>query len=358
MSSIHARFSLFRGDFRLDTEFLAPGKGVTALFGQSGSGKTTLLRCIAGLERAPGGFLVINGEVWQDEARGHFLPTHMRPLGYVFQDARLFPHLNVRRNLEFGWKRTPVAQRQVAFDQAVAWMGLEKLLTRSPQHLSGGEKQRVAIARALLTGPQLLIMDEPLAALDAAAKAEILPYLDRLHEELAIPVFYVSHAVDEVIRLADHVLLMDGGRVAATGTPAEVLTRLDLPLAHLDDAAAALDAVVAGHDEEFGLSYLDFSGGRIATPHQPFEPGHAVRVRILAKDVSLTLDEPQRTSILNIFAARVVEIAGHTQAQVLVNLAVGDARLLARITRKSAKLLNLQPGVEVYAQVKSVALMP
>ena len=356
MSSVEARFVLGRGEFRLDAEFAAPGRGVTALFGQSGSGKTTLLRCIAGLERAPGGFLQVNGEVWLDE-RG-FLPSHKRPLGYVFQDARLFPHLTVRRNLEFGWKRTPPAQRQVAFERAVAWMGLEKLLPRAPQHLSGGEKQRVAIARALLTGPQLLIMDEPLAALDVAAKAEILPYLDRLHEELAIPVFYVSHAVEEVIRLADHVLLMDGGRVTATGTPADVLTRLDLPLAHLDDAAAALDAVVAGHDEEFGLSYLDFSGGRIATPHQPFAPGHAVRVRILAKDVSLTLDQPQRTSILNIFAARVVEIADHTQAQVLVNLAVGDARLLARITRKSAKLLDLQPGVEVYAQVKSVALMP
>jgi molybdate transport system ATP-binding protein len=356
MSSIEARFSLGRGEFSLDAEFVAPGRGVTALFGQSGSGKTTLLRCIAGLERAPGGLLRVNGEVWQDE-RG-FLPSHKRPLGYVFQDARLFPHLTVRRNMEFGWKRTPPAQRQVAFERAVAWMGLEKLLPREPQHLSGGEKQRVAIARALLTGPKLLIMDEPLAALDTAAKAEILPYLDRLHEELAIPVFYVSHAVEEVIRLADHVLLMDGGRVTATGSPGDVLTRLDLPLAHLDDAAAALDAVVAGHDEEFGLSYLDFSGGRIATPHQPFAPGHAVRVRILAKDVSLTLDQPQRTSILNIFAARVVEIAGHTQAQVLVNLAVGEARLLARITRKSAKLLDLQPGNEVYAQVKSVALMP
>ena len=356
MSSIDARFSLGHGDFRLDAEFAAPGRGVTALFGQSGSGKTTLLRCIAGLERAPSGLLRVNGEIWQDGRE--FLPSHKRPLGYVFQDARLFPHLTVRRNMEFGWKRTPPAQRQVAFERAVAWMGLEKLLPRQPQHLSGGEKQRVAIARALLTGPQLLIMDEPLAALDAAAKAEILPYLDRLHEELAIPVFYVSHAVDEVIRLADHVLLMDGGRVTATGTPADVLTRLDLQLAHLDDAAAALDAVVAGHDEEFGLSYLDFSGGRIATPHQPFAPGHAARVRILAKDVSLTLDEPRRTSILNIFAARVVEIAEHTQAQVLVNLAVGEARLLARITRKSAKVLDLQPGKEVYAQVKSVALMP
>jgi molybdate transport system ATP-binding protein len=358
MSSIKVRFALARGDFRLDAEFEAPGKGVTALFGQSGSGKTTLLRCIAGLERAPGGFLAINGEVWQDETRGHFLPTHKRPLGYVFQDARLFPHLNVRRNLEFGWKRTPVAQRQVAFEQAVGWMGLDKLLTRSPQHLSGGEKQRVAIARALLTGPKLLIMDEPLAALDAAAKAEILPYFDRLHEELAIPLIYVSHALEEVTRLADHLLPMAAGRITAAGSPSQVLTRLDLPLSHLDDAAAAVDAVVAGHDEEFGLSYLDFPGGRITTPRQPFASGHAVRVRILAKDVSLALDLPKRTSILNIFPARVAEIVEHNPAQLLVSLTVGEARLLARITRKSAALLDLQPGMEVYAQVKGVALMP
>ncbi len=357
MNAIRARFTLPRADFSLRVDTDIPGRGVTALFGPSGSGKTSLLRCIAGLERAPKGYLSVNGETWQDEASAVFLPPHRRPLGFVFQDARLFPHLSVRRNLEFGRDRTPQAGRYLEFEQAVEWLGLEKLLERRPQQLSGGEKQRAAIARALLAGPRLLILDEPLASLDAASKLEILPYLERLHNELAIPVIFVSHALEEVTRLADYMVLLKEGRVLACGELSQVVTRLDLPLSHLDEAGTVIDAVVASHDDEFHLTYLDFAGGRISAVRQDYLPGHAARVRILAKDVSLALSPPQGTSILNVFPARITHLVEHNPAQVLVKLEVGQTELLSRITRKSASLLQLAPGSAVYAQVKSVALM-
>lgn len=357
MNAIHACFKLQRGEFSLDIAFAMPITGITAVFGPSGSGKTTLLRCIAGLERAPHGVFEINGERWQDETQKLFLAPHRRALGYVFQDARLFPHLSVQRNLEYGYKRTPAAARKLDFAQAVEWLGLRNLLARMPEHLSGGEKQRVAIARALLAGPQLLIMDEPLASLDSAGKAEILPYLERLHDTLSIPVIYVSHALEEVARLADTMVLLAAGRVLSSGNLADVMTRLDLPIAHLDEAGASIEAVVAGHDDEFHLTYLDFAGGRISTARQAVQPGQQVRVRILARDVSLALTAPQHTSILNIFAANIEAIAEHNPAQLLLKLNLNGVSLLARITRKSAALLDLKIGQSVYAQVKSVALM-
>jgi len=212
--SIQAKFRLQRGGFLLDAGFEAPSSGVTAVLGPSGCGKTTLLRCISGLERAPEGVLSVQGELWQDSAGGVFLPVHRRPLGYVFQEASLFPHLSVHGNLEYGWKRTQ-EERRVGFDEAVALTGIEGLLQRRPEGLSGGERQRVAIARALLTSPRLLLMDEPLSALDQASKGEILPYLERLHEQLTMPILYVSHALEEVARLADHLVLMEEGRVRA-----------------------------------------------------------------------------------------------------------------------------------------------
>ena len=354
MSGIEARFEVTLGAFRLEAAFSAPARGVTALFGPSGSGKTTLLRCIAGLERVPGGTLRINGERWQDG--GHFLPTHRRPLGYVFQEASLFAHLSVRANLEYGLRRVPQAAHKVAFEQAVALLGLESLLARDPARLSGGERQRVAIARALLTSPQLLLMDEPLAALDQASKDDILPYLERLHDELAIPVLYVSHALDEVARLADHLVLLERGQVRASGPVAELVTRLDLPLAHGDSAEAIVAATVAAHDAEYGLSYLDSRAGRISLPRVALPAGHAVRVRIRARDVSLMLAHPEGTSILNIFPARVVDISDDSPGHVMVRLDAGGETLLTRITRKSAGLLALAPGAPVFAQVKGVAL--
>jgi len=359
------RFRLARGaGFTLDVDFVAPASGVTGIFGPSGSGKTTLLRCVAGLERAPEALLEVAGEVWQDEARGRFLPTHRRPVGYVFQEAGLFAHLPVRRNLEYGWRRTAAAERRVRFEEAVEWLGLAPLLPRAPAALSGGERQRVAIARALLTSPRLLLMDEPLASLDAAAREEILPYLERLHASLRIPVLYVSHTAAEVLRLADHLLLLAAGRVRAAGPLIEVSTRLDLlPWGPEAELGAVIEARVVGHDDVYDLTYLDFAGGRLSLPRHAAAPGSRQRVRVLARDVSLALERPERTSVLNIFPARIVEIreAGEAAAtasrQPLVKLDAGGATLLAQITRKSLATLELRPGLPVYAVIKGVALL-
>jgi molybdate transport system ATP-binding protein len=354
--TIDARFRIERSDFALDVAFVAPSRGVTAIFGPSGCGKTTLLRAVAGLEYAPDGYLKVADEAWQDERR--FVPCHRRPLGYVFQEVGLFAHLTVRGNLEYGFKRVPDGARRVAFDEAVALLGVGPLLDRQPAGLSGGERQRIAIARALLTSPRLLLMDEPLAALDRQSKEEILPYLDRLHEELAIPVLYVSHSPDEVARLADHLLLMRDGRVAASGPIAAMMTRFDLPLAHGDDAEAVIEATVTDHDDLYHLTYLTFPSGRFTVNRKDLPLGRRVRLRVQARDVSLSLAyHATGTSILNIFPARVEEIADEGPSQVTVRLTAGGVPMLSRITRKSAAALRLSPGVEVYAQVKSVTLL-
>lgn len=270
MSWLRVHLKMQQGDFELDAQFSAPPVGVTALFGPSGSGKTTLLRCIAGLERAQG-WLRVNGEPWQNETT--FMPLHERPLGYVFQEASLFPHLSVRANLEYGYKRIAAAQRKVQPEQVIDWLGLSHLVDRSDVNsLSGGERQRVAIGRALLVSPELLLMDEPLSALDTQSKQEILPYLERLHRELQIPMLYVSHDMGEVARLADHLVLLEKGKVIASGDVHETLSRLDLPTAHFDDAGAVIEAVVAQHDEKYHLSRLDFGGGElwVGRVEQPF----------------------------------------------------------------------------------------
>ncbi|EKM96639.1 molybdenum transport protein ModC [Stutzerimonas degradans] len=259
--AIRACLRVDYADFRLDVDLALPGRGVTALFGHSGSGKTTLLRCVAGLERGARGQLEINGECWQDSTRGLFVPPHRRAIGYVFQDANLFAHLSVRRNLQFGMKRVAAAERRVAWDQAVDLLGIGHLLERMPGRLSGGERQRVGMARALLTSPRLLLMDEPLAALDLKRKHEILPYLERLHDELDIPVLYVSHSPDEVARLADHLVLLDQGRAIAQGELRETLARLDLPTAFSDDAGVVVEGEIAGHDPAYHLTRLVFPGG-------------------------------------------------------------------------------------------------
>lgn len=353
MSRIRAHFRLDLGGFNLDVRFAALARGVTALFGPSGCGKTTVLRCMAGLERAPQGYLKVDGTIWQDSQR--FLAVHRRPLGYVFQEPSLFPHLSVRDNLQYGMKRVPAAARRVPFARAVEWLGLGPLLERDPLRLSGGERQRVAIARALLASPRLLLMDEPLAALDLPSKAEILPYLERLHEELSIPVIYVSHSIDEVLRLADHLVLLEQGRVKASAPLSEIVTRLDLPLAH-EEATAIVQAAVAEHDPDYHLTWVEFPGGRLTLPLADHAPGHPVRLRIHARDVSLALERNTRTSILNILPATVMEIAEEDLAQLLVKLDIGGTALLARITRRSGDLLGIAPGLALYAQVKSVAL--
>jgi molybdate transport system ATP-binding protein len=354
---IHARFDLAYPGFALHAEMQVFAHGVIALFGPSGSGKTTLLRCIAGLEQAANGMLQVKDEVWQDGAT--FVPVHKRPLGYVFQEASLLPHLSVRENLEYGLKRISPGERRIELSQAVEWLGLERLIERSSvAGLSGGERQRVAIARALLTSPRLLLMDEPLSALDAASKRDILPYLERLHAELDIPVIYVSHALDEVARLADQVVLMEGGRVIASGALNEILGRLDLPTAHLDDAGAVIEAAVAEHDEEYHLTRLDFPGGSLWVSRVGYAVGSGVRARVLARDVSIATAVPQGSSISNILVARIEEIRDEGADRVSLRMSVGSGQLLlSRITRRSSDQLGLRPGMEVFAQVKSVALI-
>jgi len=354
--SIRACFRLQRAGFMLDVDAQFPLRGITALFGASGSGKTTLLRCIAGLERASGS-LRVGDETWQDEKI--FLPVHRRTLGYVCQEASLFPHLSVRANLEYGYRRIAPFERKVQLEQVVGWLGLNQLIGRvDPAQLSGGERQRVAIGRALLTSPRLLLMDEPLSALDTRSKQEILPYLEALHRELEIPVLYVSHALDEVARLADHLLLLQAGHVIACGAPGEILARLDLPTAHFDDAGAVIEATVVQHDEHYGLTQLDYGGGSVWVGQVSHPLGSRVRARVLARDVSIALQHAHDTSISNILPARIAEICDEGADKVNVRMTVGASNvLLSRITRRSRDRLGLAVGMEVYAQVKSVALM-
>ncbi|MBA3034229.1 MAG: molybdenum ABC transporter ATP-binding protein [Gammaproteobacteria bacterium] len=354
-NALSARFRHRYPAFSLDVDVRLPMRGVTALFGPSGSGKTTLLRLIAGLEKAADGQLTVGDAVWQDA--GTFMPPHERPLGYVFQDARLFPHLDVRRNLEYGLQRIPAAARQVSLDEVVELLGIGPLMQRKPERLSGGERQRVAIARALAVSPRLLLLDEPLAALDQARKQEVLPYLERLHDSLEIPVLYVSHAIEEVARLADHLLLLEAGQVVAAGAPAELMARVDLPLAQGNEAGALIEATVSGHDEAYQLTEVTFSGGRLSLARQAAAIGQRVRVRVLARDVSLTLAPQTGTSIINILPARVVSIATTSPGQSVIGLDLGGTAVLARVTHKSVAALGLKPGLDVHAQIKGVAIL-
>jgi len=351
---MEARFRIAYPGFALDVDLSLPERGITALFGPSGSGKTTILRCMAGLERSRDGFLSVAGEAWQD--RGIFLPTHKRPLGLVFQEASLFPHLTVRRNLQYGMKR---AGNTEGFESMLDLLDLRALLDRAPGTLSGGERQRVAIARALLTRPRLLLMDEPLAALDMKRKLEILPYLERLHDELSIPVIYVSHSLDEVARLADHLVLIEDGRITAAGALTDILVRPELSAAFAGETGAVLETTVAAHEAD-GLTRLEFPGGRLFIAGDAHAPGSRLRCRIHASDVSLSLSAHTDTSILNTLPATIVAVAdADTPGHVLVQLQPlgGESLLLARITERSRQALAITPGLTVIAQVKSVAIL-
>jgi molybdate transport system ATP-binding protein len=354
--TISARFRVDRGDFVLDVDLKLPSRGVTALFGPSGAGKTTVLRCIAGLERLADAHVDFDGEVWQDGR--DFVPTHRRSLGYVFQEANLFPHLSARGNMEYGFKRIPVAERRIGWDDLVALLDLAHLLDRHPDQLSGGERQRVGLARALLTSPRLLLLDEPLSALDAARKQEILPYLERLRDQLDIPMLYVSHSHDEVIRLADHLVLLDNGRVRASGPLAETLARTDLQLSRGIEASVMIETTVMAHEDEWHLSRLAFAGGELLVPRCRCAPGRALRVRVHARDVALACSRTEDSSINNQLVASVVEIVpADGPAYVLIRLDAAGVPLLARITRRSAERLGLVPGQPVWAQIKSAALL-
>lgn len=357
-TGITARFQLGLSSFHLDVRFVLPARGVTAFFGHSGSGKTTILRCIAGLTRAPTAFLRFGDSIWQDEEHGQFLPVHRRPIGVVFQEASLFPHLSVLGNLRYGMKRAGLTARDAGFDGIVGLFGIEDLLTRSPAKLSGGERQRVAIARALLRRPRLLLMDEPLAALDLKRKSEILPYLERMHEELDIPILYVSHSPDEVARLADTVILLSEGKIVAQGPVWETMGRLDLVPFFSEDAAVVIPMVVGAHESD-GLTRLDFAGDQFWMGLRQEAVGQMVRVRIQASDVSISLTRHMDMSIQNILAARVIRIADAAEpGHALIELGVADnIRLIARLTKRSVAKLDLKPLAPVWAQVKAVAIL-
>ncbi|WP_346840007.1 molybdenum ABC transporter ATP-binding protein [Microbulbifer sp. SAOS-129_SWC] len=363
-TAIQLRFRLaYPGEgFSLELDAPLPGRGITAIFGQSGSGKTSLLRCVAGLQRAEG-LLRVRGETWQDERT--FLPPHRRPLGYVFQEASLLPHLSARGNLDYALKRadrgaaaTLAHGAAATFSHIVELMGIGDLLARYPHQLSGGERQRVAIARALLIGPQLLLMDEPLASLDSARKREILPYLERLRSEFDLPILYVSHALDEVARLADHLLVMEAGRAVAQGSVASVLSRIDLPLPLGEDAGVVLDGQVLERDSHWHLARIGFDGGELWLRDGGQPVGEPLRVRVLARDLSLALTPHGDTSILNRLPVEVAEIAADADsAMVLVRLRAGASSLVARLTRRSAEHLELVPGQKLWAQIKSAAIV-
>lgn len=356
--SIRAAFSGNLGDFSFDIAFEAPMRGITALFGASGCGKTSTLRCVAGLMRQTG-HLAVGGEAWQDDARGVFIEPHKRPVGFVFQEPSLFPHLSVRRNLLYGAKR---AQRiegrpEIRFDEVSNLLGIGHLLDRAPDALSGGERQRVAVGRALLSQPRLLLMDEPLSSLDRMAKDDILPYFEALHEHLSIPILYVSHDIGEVTRLADSMIILSRGRTLAQGPVHELLERLDLqPETGRFEAGVLLTARVTGHDSEFNVTHLDHHGQAISMPARDLAIGSEVRLRIRARDVSLAIQRPEGISIRNILSGTVVEVAeevGTAFAETLID--IGGGRLRSRITRQSVAELGLAPGKPVFALIKSIA---
>lgn len=360
--TICAAFRGQLGGFALDAAFTVPATGITGLFGPSGCGKSSVLRCLAGLQHLPGSSCEVGGEVWQDDTT--FLKPHHRPIGYVFQEASLFQHLSVKANLLYGAPRESGKAHAdaVEFDEVIELLGLAKLLARSPRNLSGGERQRVAIGRALLSQPKLLLMDEPLSALDRLTKDEILPFLERLHARLSLPVIYVSHDITEIERLADHLVLMQSGKVLAVGPLTELQSDPKLPLAIARDAAVNFDAEVESYDADYGLVRLQIDGGRLLVPSAPVATGEFRRVRIAASDVSLARELPQASSILNAIAARIVITSPVGANEMLVVLALGreghGGRLLARLSRRSWDLLQLAEGVDVYAQIKGVALAP
>jgi molybdate transport system ATP-binding protein len=360
VGTIRAAFRGHLGKFKLDAAFEVPAHGVTALFGPSGCGKTSVLRCMAGLIRFDPGTCIVDGDIWQDAAS--FRATFQRPVGYVFQEASLFPHLTVRQNLLYGARNDARLPNAISLTEVTDILGLQQLLDRSPRNLSGGERQRVAIGRALMSCPKLLLMDEPLAALDQASKQDILPRFERLHRRLSLPVLYVSHDMAEVEQLADHLILMERGAVCGVGSLSDLQSDPSLPLIKGRDAAVSLNAVAIDYDKMYGLLHLAVDGGRFLVPSVETAIGHKSRLRVLAGDVSLAVERPFGSTILNVLVARILTSIATSNWEMTAVLGLGPqgegARLLARVTRRSWETLHLKEQMRVYAQVKSVALAP
>jgi molybdate transport system ATP-binding protein len=367
---LRLRLRLVRPDFALDVDLELPATGITVLFGPSGSGKTSLLRCVAGLEKSAQGLVRVGQELWQDDASGVFRPPWQRDLGYVFQEASLFEHLDVSQNVAYGLKRfgnkdkagaaqaLDKAGAAQALARAIELLGIGHLMHRSPSGLSGGERQRVAIARALATQPRLLLLDEPLAALDQARRHEILPWLERMRDELRLPMLYITHSADELARLADHVVVLDGGAVKACGPAQEVLARVDAPAIVGDEAGVLLHGTVVELDARWHLAKVAFDGGSVWVRDSGMPLGQPVRLRVLARDVSLTAHEAQDSSIQNHIQGCIEAIADDVHpSQALVRIRCGASVLVARVTKRALSALSLTEGVAVWAQVKSVAVI-
>ena len=342
--------------FELDCAFESES-GITALFGRSGAGKSTLVNAIAGLVRPQRGAIVVNGERLFDSARGIDVPVERRRVGYVFQEGRLFPHLTVRGNLDYGLRRVGARERYVQLGQVVDLLGLEHLLERRPANLSGGEKQRVAIGRALLASPRVLLMDEPLAALDVLRKSEIMQYIERLHEEISVPIVYVTHAIEEIVRLADTVVVLAAGRVIAHGPVSDVMGRPELRAqTGRFEGGSVIEARVAAHDLQYDLTTLAFSGGQLTVTGIDALIGQSIRARVRPRDVSLALTQPTDISTLTVLRGRIVEIGAEDGPTANVRVDVGGATIVARITRLSVNRLGLAAGREVYAMIKAISM--
>lgn len=342
--------------FPLSVDIKIPGRGITALFGPSGCGKTSLLRCIAGLHKATQAHIEINGHSWQDSA--HFVPPHQRKVGYVFQEASLFEHLSVKSNLLFAHDSNTSGNDALTFEEVTHLLGIQHLIDRMPDTLSGGEKQRVAIGRALLSAPDILLMDEPLSALDFKSKTEILPYFEQLHTRLSIPVIYVTHALSEVENLADHIVLMDRGQVTAQGDIQEIMLDLASPLAHFSKAGSLINAIVTQYDKHYDLTYLSVDGGVLKVPGTQGAIGERKRIRIGANHISLTRSANNDSTIINTLPVTIEKIDITDKAQCNLILTLGEhTRLLARVTRWSTDQMSLSVGDQLYAQIKGVSLV-
>jgi molybdate transport system ATP-binding protein len=352
---LEVRIAHTLGRFKLDVAFQGTAEGVTVLFGPSGAGKTAILSCVGGARRPRSGRIAVGERILFDADRNIDLAMERRRIGWVFQDARLFPHLSVEENLRYGERRAPAGDHPIAFDEVVEVLGIGALLERRPRDLSGGERQRVGLGRALLSQPRLLLMDEPLAALDAARKAEILPFLERLKARFSLPILYVTHSLAEAVRLGDRMVVLEHGRVVAEGPLADIVSRPDLPLVtHRNEAGAVLEAEVVG--AEGGLKVLKAGAWLLRVPGLSREAGAKVRVFVQARDVMLALDEPQRISARNVLPAVIDRLSPTAGGAILVGLQGDGARLTAALTAEAVADLGLAPGIAVWAILKSVAI--